>query len=149
MFAFLAACMFVGAYYLDKKLQMKLWGGLVPLLVGLAGSMLLYRSPASITILGWLNNWPVGPISGWFGGLVGEPLPVAVVYGVACIGGAVVTVFDLWKNHKYNPAAITALVITPIAAHGAGDGWLPQMIDMLHTWGAGAAAGIIGGTVGS
>ncbi|MEU5859332.1 hypothetical protein ABZ799_28805 [Nocardiopsis dassonvillei] len=149
MFAFLSACFFGGAYWLDGKLTMKFWGGFIPLLVGLAGSMLLYASPASQTILGWLNNWPIGPLTSWLGGLLGEPLPVSVVYGVVCIAGAVVTGFDLWKDHTYNPVAITALVLTPIAAHGAGDGVLPAFIDMIHSWGAAAVAGVVGGAVGS
>lgn len=149
MFAFLSACFFGGAYWLDKKMTMKFWGGMVPLLVGLAGSMLLYASPASQTILGWLNGWPIGPLTGWLGGLLGEPLPVSVVYGVVCIAGAVVTGFDLYKDHTYNPVAITALVLTPIAAHGAGDGFLPQMIDGIHTAGATFVSGLVSGAVGS
>lgn len=149
MFAFLSACFFGGAYWLDKKIKLKFWGGIIPLLVGLAGSMLLYASPASQTILGWLNTWPIGPLASWLGGLLGEPLPVSVVYGVACIAGAVVTGFDLYKDHTYNPVAITALVITPIAAHGAGDGFLPAAIDMIHSWGATAVSGAVSGAVGS
>ncbi|MFC9941339.1 hypothetical protein [Nocardiopsis alba] len=149
MFAFLAACFFGGAYWLDKKIRIKFWGGMVPLLVGLAGSMLLYASPASQTILGWLDSWPVGPLTAWLGGLLGEPLPTSVVYGVLCIAGAVVTVFDLWKDHTYNPLAITALVVTPIAAHGSGSGFLPTIIDGLHTAGAAFVAGIVGGAIGS
>lgn len=145
---FLAVCMFGGAFYLNKKLKTTRTG-LLALLVGLAGSMLLYRSPASQTILAWANERFVTPLAGWFGGTMGDPLPASVVWAVLCIGGAVVTVVDLWKNHKYNPAAITALIITPVAAHGAGSGMLPSLIDGLHTAGAGFVASIVGGAVGS
>ncbi|GAA4911130.1 hypothetical protein [Streptomonospora salina] len=148
MHLFLAATMFGAAFYINKKFKASK-KGLLALLVGLAASMLLYRSPASQTILGWANDQFITPLAGWFGGTMGDPLPPSVVWAVLCIGGALVTAIDLWKNHTYNPAAIAALIITPVAAHGAGSGALPSIIDAVHTMGASAVAGIIGGAVGS
>lgn len=147
MFGFLAICAFAAAHWLDKKLRMPVWGGIVPLTVALCGSMLLYASALSTTALGWAN-WLIVPLTSWFGGLIGESLSPATVYGVACIAGAAVTVMDLWKDHTYNPRAIAAMIITPIAAHGAAAGWLPQIIDALHSAGAAIVAGWVGATVG-
>ncbi|RNL83573.1 hypothetical protein [Halostreptopolyspora alba] len=147
MFGFLALVCFGFAYWLDKKVRLKIWGGLLPLLVGVAASMLLYRSQLSITALDWASNI-VDPFTDWFGGLVGEPLGAPTVYGVACIIGAAITAVDLYKNHTYNPVAISALVITPVAAHGSAGGWLPALIDALHSWGASVVATGVGATVG-
>jgi hypothetical protein len=148
MYGFLAVCLFVLAKWLDKKLTMKLWGGLIPLLIGLGGSMLLYASALSQTIVGWTNA-VVGPLAEQIGSWIGEPLPMTVVYGVACIGGAVVTVIDLWKDHTYNPKATTALIITPIAAHGSGSGVIPMLIDQIHMAGAAMVSGFVSAGVGS
>lgn len=147
MDAFLAAVMFGAAWWVNKQSFAK--SGLLALVIAFGGSMLLYRSPASQTMLGWLNDTLVGTVSEMVGGMLGDPLPSSVVWAVVCIAGFAVTVVDLWKNHQYNPAAIIALVITPIAAHGAGSGALPTMIDALHTGGASFVSGIIGGVVGS
>ncbi|MEE2040908.1 hypothetical protein Q8791_27175 [Nocardiopsis sp. CT-R113] len=149
MFIFLAVCMFGAAFWLNKKLKGRKGAGLIALVVALAGSMLLYRSPASQTMLGWADDLAVGPIAGWVSGVLGEPLPLSVVYGVLCIAGAAITVMDLWKDHTYNTWAIAALIVTPIAAHGAGSGALPRLIDGVHTFGAGVVAGVVGGAVGS
>ncbi|WP_017541585.1 hypothetical protein [Nocardiopsis halophila] len=148
MFGFLAICCFAAAKWLDKKLTMKLWGGLVPLLVGLAGSMLLYASAMSTTAVGWANNI-MEPLTSTFGSMIGEPLSMATIYGVVCIAGFAVTVMDLWKDHTYNSKATTALIITPIAAHGAAGGWLPGIIDTIHSAGAQAVASFVGGAVGA
>lgn len=147
MDAFLAAIMFGAAWWINKQGFKK--SGLLALVIAFGGSMLLYRSPASQTILGWLNETLVGSISDMVGGMLGDPLPSSVVWAVVCIAGFAVTVVDLIKNHQYNPAAIIALVITPIAAHGAGSGFLPAMIDGLHNGGAQLVSGIVGGVVGS
>ncbi|RCV49753.1 hypothetical protein [Marinitenerispora sediminis] len=147
MFGFFAITAFGAAYWLDKKIRIKVWGGVIPLLVGLAGSMLLYRSALSQTMVGWANS-VVEPMASQFGSMIGEPLPMAAVYGVLCIGGAAVTVMDLIKDHKYNPMAITALIITPVAAHGSAGGWLPGVIDAIHMAGAAMVAGFVGVTVG-
>ena len=148
MYGFLAIVFFAWAQWLDKKLRMPLWGGLIPLLVGLAGSMLLYASALSSTVAGWFN-YVVSPLAGQLGALMGEPIPLSTVWGVVCIAGAAVTVMDLWRDHTYNSKARTALIITPIAAHGAGGGWLPAVIDAVHQAGAGMVATIVAGAVGS
>jgi len=147
MDAFLAAIMFGAAWWINNQPFSK--SGLVALVIAFGGSMLLYRSPASQTLLGWANDTIVGSVSDMVGGMLGDPLPSTVVWAVICIGGFAVTLVDLAKNHNYNPAAIFALVITPIAAHGAGSGALPTLIDGLHTGGATFVSGIVGGVVGS
>lgn len=147
MDAFLAAIMFGAAWWINKQGFKK--SGLLALVIAFGGSMLLYRSPASRTILDWANNTIVGSISDMVGSMLGDPLPTSVVWAVLCIAGFAVTVVDLWKNHNYNAGAITALIITPIAAHGAGSGALPSLIDGLHNGGAEMVSGFVGGFVGS
>lgn len=147
MFGFLAICMFAFAFWLNKKLRHSK-AGLIALVVGLAGSMLLYRSPMSTTIVTWMNNTFIGSMASMFGGWTGEPLPTSIVWSMVCIAGFVMTIVDLRYDHKYNPWAITALVITPIAAHGSGGGFVTSLIDSVHMMGAGLVAGVIGGAVG-
>lgn len=147
MFGFLAICMFAFAFWLNKKLKGSR-RGLIALLVGLAGSMLLYRSPLSTTIVTWMDNTFIGSLTSMFGGWAGEPLPTSIVWSILCIVGFVMTIVDLRYDHTYNPWAITALVITPIAAHGSGGGIVTSIIDGIHMFGAGIVAGIIGGAVG-
>jgi len=146
MYGFLAICMFAWAFWLNKKLKGRR-AGLIALLVGAAGSMLLYESPMSSTISNWANGTFIGGIAGAFGGWVGEPLPTGVIWSVLCIVGFVITLVDLRYDHTYNPVAIAALTITPIAAKGSGSGVVTGFIDWLHSMGATFVAGIIGGAI--
>lgn len=146
MFGFLAICMFAFAFWLNKKLKGRR-AGLIALVVGLAGSMLLYRSPMSSTIVAWADSTFLGSIAGTFSGWTGEHLPTSIVWSILCIVGFVMTLVDLRYDHTYNPWAITALIITPIAAHGSGGGVITNLIDGIHMFGAGLVAGIIGGAV--
>lgn len=147
MFGFLAICMFCFAFWLNKKLRHGK-KGLIALLVGLAGSMLLYRSPMSTSLMERANGSFIGGIAGSFGGWIGEPLPTSVVWAVLCIVGFVMTLVDLRYDHNYNPWAITALIVTPIAARGAGSGPVVGIIDWVHTMGSAIVAGAVGGAVG-
>lgn len=147
MFGFLAIVMFAFAFWLNKKLKGSR-RGLIALLVGLAGSMLLYRSPMSSTIVAWMDSTFIGSLASTFGGWAGEPLPTSVVWSVLCIVGFVMTLVDLRYDHTYNPWAITALIITPIAARGSGSGVVTGIIDGVHSFGASFVAKIIGGAVG-
>ncbi|MDT0305043.1 hypothetical protein [Streptomonospora wellingtoniae] len=148
MYGFLALCMFGFAYWLNKKLQGKRHG-LIALLVGFAGSMLLYQSPASMEIATWSDNHFLGTLASNFGGWIGEPLPTGTVWSVLCIGGFVMTLVDLRYDHTYNPWAIAALIITPVAAKGSGSGVVTGFIDWLHSGGAWVVAWAVGGAVGS
>jgi len=145
--AFLAACMFGAAWWINKQTFKK--SGLLALVIAFGGSMLFYRSPASQTALGWLNDSLIASVSDMVGGMLGDPLHSSVVWAVVCIAGFAVTIADLIKNHKYNAWAIVALVITPIAAHGAGSGAVPGLIDGLHSGGAEFVSGIVGGALGA
>ncbi|GAA4928537.1 hypothetical protein GCM10023224_04710 [Streptomonospora halophila] len=148
MYFFLSLVLFYTAFWLNKKLKGRT-AGMSALVVGLGASMLLYRSQASQTILGWCNDNLVGGLAGFVASAFGEPLPTTVIWGVLCIGGFAITCMDLYKDHTYNTIAIVALIVTPIAAHGASSGALPSMIDGIHTFGAELVAGIVGGAVGS
>lgn len=147
MDAFLAACMFIGAWKING--QPFKWSGLLAVVIGFGGSMLLYRSPASQAMLGWANANFMGDLAGMIGTYFNDPLPPSVVWAVLCMAGFAITLIDLLKNHQYNTWAIAALLITPIAAHGAGTGGVPALIDGLHTGGGGLVAAIVGGAVGS
>lgn len=146
MFGFLSICMFAFAFWLNKKLKGRR-AGLIALIVGVAGSMLLYRSPLSATLVSWSDGTFMGAIAGTFGGWTGEALSTTVVWSVLCIVGFVMTLVDLRYDHTYNPWAIVALVITPVAARGSGSGVVTGFIDWLHTGGAAIAAWAIGGAV--
>lgn len=147
MYGFLAICMFLLAFWLNKKLKGSR-RGLIALLVGLAGSMLLYRSPMSSTITAWADANFMGDIAASFGGWIGETLPTAIVWSVLCIAGFVATLVDLRYDHTYNPYAIAALVITPIGAKGAAGGVVTGLIDWVHGIGAGLVGWLVGGAVG-
>lgn len=147
MFGFLAICMFGFAFWLNKKLKGRK-AGLIALLVGLAGSMLLYRSPMSATIVSWVDGTFMGNLTSMFSGWSGEALPTSIVWSILCIVGFVMTIVDLRYDHTYNPWAITALIVTPIAAHGSNGGFVTTIIDSVHMVGAGLVAGVIGGAVG-
>lgn len=147
MFGFLAICMFAFAFWLNKKLKGSR-RGLIALLVGLAGSMLLYRSPMSSTIASWADANFMGSVAASFGGWTGESLATATVWSVLCIVGFGMTLVDLRYDHTYNPWAIAALVTTPIAARGSAGGVVTGAIDWIHSIGAGLAAWLVGGAVG-
>lgn len=147
MYGFLAICMFALASYLTKKLKGRR-AGLIALLVGVAASALLYRSPMSSTIVAWANANLMGPLTGTFGGWVGEGLPASIVWSVLCIAGFVVTLLDLRYDHTYNPWAIAALVITPIAARGSAGGVITGFIDWVHSGLASMVSWAVAGAVG-
>lgn len=148
MYGFLSLCMFVFAWWLNKQLKGRK-AGLTALLVGIAGSMLLYQAPASGEIAAWSEGNFLGELASSFGGWLGEPLPTSVVWSVLCIVGFAVTLVDLRYNHTYNPWAIGALVVTPVAAKGSGSGIVTGFIDWLHSGGASIVAWAVGGAVGS
>lgn len=127
----LAVCLFGLASYLTKKLKGRR-AGLIALLVGVSASAMLYRAPMSSHIVSWSNaNW-MGSIAGTFSGWFSEGVPAAGLWSVLCIVGFIVTIVDLRYDHTYNPWAIAALVITPIAARGSSGGWVTGFIDWVH-----------------
>ena len=146
MYGFLSLCMFLLASYLTKKLKGRR-AGLIALLVGVAASALLFQAPVSTKIVEWSNaNW-MGSLTASFGGLIGESLPPGVVWSILGIGGFIVTLVDLRYDHTYNPYAIVALVITPIATQGSAGGLVTDFIHWVHTLLAGAVAWAVSGAV--
>ena len=128
----LALCLFGLASYLTKKLKGRR-AGLIALLVGVAASALLYMAPVSGEIAAWSNAHWMGAIASTFSGWFSEGVPAAGLWSVLCIVGFIVTVVDLKYDHTYNPWAIAALVVTPIAARGAGGGVVVSLIDWVHS----------------
>lgn len=127
----LAILLFLLASYLTKKLKGKR-AGLIALLVGVSASALLYRSPMAMEIVTWANATWMGSLTETLTGWVGEMVPAYGVWSVLCIIGFVVTVVDLRYDHTYNPWAIVALVVTPIAANGSAGGVITTTIDWIH-----------------
>lgn len=145
MYLALAIAAFAAAHWSDKKITGGRWWW-IPLGIGLTGSMLLYASSASQTLQGWMDV-PVGWVSQLFGGVLGEPLPHQVIYGIVAAGLLLVTIADLLKDHSYNRQARTALIVAPIAAHGAG-GWVGNLIAAVHGTGADIAVSLVGDMFG-
>lgn len=142
----LAVCLFLLASYLTKKLKGRR-AGLTALLVGIAASALLYRSNVSSQIVSWSNaNW-MGSIASTLSGWFAEGVPSAGLWSILCIVGFIVTVVDLRYDHTYNPWAITALVVTPIAARGSSGGWATDLIDWIHNGLGGVVSWIVTGAV--
>ncbi|GAA1455504.1 hypothetical protein [Nocardiopsis tropica] len=133
MFGFFAIIGFVLAGFLEKKLSYS-WSWMVSLGVALISSFLLYASGLSQTAVTWLEV-PVGGVASAFSSITGEPLTPMVLMGVITTGAVLVTVFDLWMDHTYNPKARAALIVAPITAHGAG-GWVGEFVAGIHGTGA-------------
>lgn len=145
MYLALAIAAFVLAAWADKKITGGRWWW-IPLGIGVTGSMLLYASSASLTMQGWMDV-PISWVAAIFAGTLGESLPHQVIYGIVAAGLLLITIADILKDHSYNKKARLALIIAPIAAHGAG-GWVGDLIAAVHGGGAEIAVAIVGGMFG-
>ena len=143
----LALCLFGLASYLTKKLKGRR-AGLIALLVGVAASALLYMAPVSGEIAAWSNAHWMGAIASTFSGWFSEGVPAAGLWSVLCIVGFIVTVVDLKYDHTYNPWAIAALVVSPIAGRVGGGVVVVSLFDLVHSgFGAIVSWAVMGGVV--
>lgn len=101
-----ALVLFLLAHWFNYKLSGNSWSPWVVMPTGIIASMILYLSP-----------WSTG-ISGWVTGLLG-----ATIMGIICLAALVGTIADLWFDPTYNTMAVWCLIIAPIAAHGASGGF--------------------------
>ena len=130
IYGWLSIAMFAAAWYLNKRLNGWSWSAWVVLPLALMGSMLLYASGWGLALSGLMSG-----ALGWLGGLVGAPLPVAMVMGIIAALALIATVVDLFKDHTYNRAAVLALIIAPVAAHGS-TGAVGTIVHAIHGGGA-------------
>lgn len=105
----LALLFFVAAALLNRRLEGNNWSPWVVLPTAIVGSLMWYASA-------WSDK-TAGGVSGVLN-MIGAP--VTIVMSVICVIALVGTIADLIIDSTYNPAAVWALIIAPVAAHGAG-----------------------------
>lgn len=113
----LSLLFFVAAWYLNRRLEGNRWSPWIVLPTGVIASLMLYASTWSITLCGWSAGALVG-----LGNMFGADMPVVTIMGLVCILAMIATIVDLWMDSTYNLAAVWALIIAPVMAHGAGGG---------------------------
>lgn len=113
---FVAVGLFVSAWIMNNLLGGKKWSAFLVLPTALAASFLLYASTWSSTWMGWLEGILRG-VGGMFG--AGD-MPISFIASVACVVAIIAVAVDLSVDFKDNPAVVWALIIAPVAAHGAG-----------------------------
>ena len=108
----------IAAWWLDKslkgtKIAAKTWW--VPVGLALLGGMALYLSGLGTVLAGWLM-WVLQLPTWLLVTFTGEYLHPG--FWAGCIVGICVAVIikDLLKDHTYNPKALTAMIVGPIAA---------------------------------
>lgn len=104
-----ALLFFVAAWYLNRRLEGNNWSPWVVLPIAIMGSLMWYASAWSANISGGIS-----------GILSGIGAPASTVMGVICLLALVGTIADLLIDATYNIAAVWALIVAPVAAHGAG-----------------------------
>lgn len=114
----LALLFFAAAWYLNRRLEGNRWSPYLVLPVAIIGSLMWYASTWSATVCGWLGSFMTG-VGSVFGS---ESVPVATIFGVVCILAVIGTFADLIIDSTYNVGAVWALIIAPVAAHGAAGG---------------------------
>lgn len=113
----LALIFFGAAWYLNHRLEGNKWSPWIVLPVGVTASLMLYASTWAV----WLAERFAAILEG-VGGIFGANMPTATVMGILCILAIVGTFADLIVDSTYNVAAVWALVIAPVMAHGASGG---------------------------
>lgn len=144
----LAICMFVLAWYTDRRFRTGFWGGMFPLLIAVGASSVLYYSELSRTMLGWADRGVV-PLAENMSSVFGDHTAPGLIYSIVCVAGAVITGADLKVDKTYNPWACASLVITPVALHGSQDTWLTSLIDAVHMAIAWIVVPVVGGSLGA
>jgi hypothetical protein len=131
---FIALVMFIIAWVINEKGNGSKAGAIFVLILAIAGSFVLYASTWSETWCGWLGSILTG-----IGGMFGSEMSLPFVFSATVIAAFFVVVIDLGVNIKDNPWAVGALLIAPVAAHGA-EGIIGNMA---HGFFGGMALGVI------
>jgi hypothetical protein len=111
---FLALVLFGFAWWVTYKANRTKFAGSTSFVFGVMGSMLFYAAPWSI----WLSGLVASVLS-----MFSDATPVSAIMTILCLGAVVGTVIDVMSDPEYNPAAVWALIIAPVMAHGA-TGWI-------------------------
>lgn len=105
----LALVFFVAAWLVNRRLEGNNWSPWIVLPTAIIGSLMWYASAFSAKTANGLES-VIGAIGA----------PETTIMSVICVIALVGTIADLIIDSAYNPAAVWALIIAPIAAHGAG-----------------------------
>jgi len=117
----IAVVLFIAAHIINYKWGRGTKAAYVALALGIFASFLIYASTWST----WIAARFTGLLSNF------DAVPAPVVMSVICVLAIVATVADIWSDPDYNNAAIWALLIGPIAAHGAS-GWVFGLAQVLY-----------------
>lgn len=105
----LALLFFISAWYLNRRLEGSNWSPWIVLPTAIIGSLMWYASA-----------WSANVGSGFESVLNAIGAPATAVMSVLCVLALAGTIADLLVDSSYNIAAVWALIIAPVAAHGAG-----------------------------
>jgi hypothetical protein len=105
----LALLFFVAAWYLNRRLEGNNWSPWLVLPTAIIGSLMWYASA-----------WSAKTANGFESVLDAIGAPTVAIMSVICVLALAGTVADLIIDSSYNVAAVWALIIAPVAGHGAG-----------------------------
>jgi hypothetical protein len=105
----LALIFFIAAWLVNRRLEGNNWSPWIVLPTAIIGSLMWYASSWSAKTSNGVED-----LIGLFGA------PVTTVMSIICVVALIGTVADLLIDTSYNIAAVWALIIAPVAAHGAG-----------------------------
>lgn len=111
---FIALVLFAFAWLVNEKANGRKAGAIFAIVLALSGSFVLYASTWSETWCGWLGGFLSG-----VGHMFGAEMSLPFVLSAVCAASIVVVVLDLGLNPRDNPWAVGALIVGPVAAHGA------------------------------
>lgn len=105
----LALIFFIMAWFLNRRLEGNNWSPWVVLPTAIVGSLMWYASA-----------WSAKTSNGFSSVVDMLGAPVTITMSVICVIALVGTIADLIIDSSYNVGAVWALIIAPVAAHGAG-----------------------------
>ena len=117
----LAIVLFIAAHFVNYKWGQHTKVAYAALILGICGSLVLYASTWAM--------WASSRIAGFIDGFGGVPSHVAMgaVFGLAVFA----TIADIANDPEYNRAAIWALLIGPVFAHGTA-GWVYVIGEVIY-----------------
>lgn len=127
---FLSVALFIFAWIMNQKFRGHDWSVIPVMIVCLLGSFVLYASTWAPTLARWTGNILEG-IVGIFGADISS-LALRILFSLACLLAVLAIVADCVVDPGYNQAAVWALIIAPITAHGAG-GVVGRAFEGLYT----------------
>jgi hypothetical protein len=105
----IAFALFLTAGLLNRRLEGNNWSPWAVMPIAILGSLMWFAS-----------SWAAKASNGVEGLLTGMGAPASALMSLLCVIALAGTVADLWLDPTYNVAAVWALIIAPVAAHGAG-----------------------------